>query len=121
VNGQRLFEADFFSLVMLTTLGWTFRTASTTGVRRALTAASRGGVESDARPDERMAIPISAIVPTRPHPRRFKGSGTAVVPNLGLARHDIQARRDRSLPTCSGIGSPDYRLESRRLNPTQLA
>jgi hypothetical protein len=35
-NGQRLGEAARFSLEMLTTLGWTLRTASTTGVRRAL-------------------------------------------------------------------------------------
>src|SRR5437868_3084976 len=33
-NGQRLVEAAFFSLEMLTTQGWTFCTASTTGPRR---------------------------------------------------------------------------------------
>src|SRR5207248_11750163 len=33
-NGQRLGDAAFLSLVMLTTLGWTFCTASTTGVLR---------------------------------------------------------------------------------------
>src|SRR5580765_4791161 len=47
VNGQRLAEADRFSLVMLTTLAWTFCTASTTGVRRADgPPSSRGGFEA---------------------------------------------------------------------------
>ena len=33
-NGHRLCEAAFFSLEMLTTLRWTFSTASTTADRR---------------------------------------------------------------------------------------
>ena len=48
-NGQRLVEAAFFSLEMLTTLGWALRTASVTGVSRDRQVGRRLG----RRPDQR--------------------------------------------------------------------
>src|SRR5437763_1358910 len=77
-NGHRLVEAAFFSLEMLTTVGWTLWTASTTGVRREAAGTGRGASHP------RIARPTIAGVRSRPRPRRTTGCGTAVILNFGM-------------------------------------
>jgi hypothetical protein len=72
VKGQRLGEAAFFSLEMLTTLGCTFWTASTHGERRE--AAHDAGVGQAATSAAPTSTPLQSPF------RRSPGSGTAVSP-----------------------------------------
>jgi hypothetical protein len=75
-KGQRAEEAAFFSLEMLTTLGWARCTAATTGDLRALAASAGRGADQPAH-----AIPANSIAtPRRPHVRRVSGSRTVLVP-----------------------------------------
>ena len=76
-NGQRLCDAAFFSLEMLTTHRCTFSTASTTAVRRE-------SMPACTRTRERPATSAStvrpiAIFPSTPSLRLFTVVGTAVV------------------------------------------
>jgi hypothetical protein len=72
-NGQRLVEADFFSLEMLTTLGWAFRTASETGVLREATSAVAPGIGPISVAPKRAAMSQSRSC-------RILGSGTLEPP-----------------------------------------
>ena len=115
-NGQRLEDAAFFSLEMLTTQGCTFRTASATSVFR------EAAKHADGPDDQQAAATTSARVQLPS--RRFQGNGTLVAPlACSFARakqpprtnHEKTALRQPSLarePPASPFRSP--------LCPTQV-
>jgi hypothetical protein len=79
-KGHRLFDADFFSLEILTTHDWVLATASTMAVRRTVFKLPDPAA-TGADPDVTTAtLRHSANVPRNPCLRRNKGIGTAVVP-----------------------------------------
>ena len=88
-KGQRLEEAAFFSLEILTTQGMTFCTASTTGVRRERASARTEVVESQAlRAKPR---PMIAAVPNHRRLGRIRGNNTMVIPSAWFP--DVHANR----------------------------
>jgi hypothetical protein len=84
VKGQRLVDAAFFSLVMLTTLGCAFSTATAIGVRRLLSLARAGRQLGPLTSTSASASPGNTTLQQGPRSPCVTGNGTVVIPTLEL-------------------------------------